>query len=395
MTAAPAPARPRRPVGAVIGRALFALVVGGALWALHLTSAATYPEFLQLWFLLIDPLLGVAAVVVVLAWGPRHPLAVALGAAAVALVSETAVGASFLALVAVAAGQRWRHIVVASVANVLALHYAGLLYPGATSARFEWWVGVGVSALIVGVVVATGVAMGQRRAVLAGLRERAEAAEREQAVREQAARVAERNRIAHDMHDVLAHRISLVALHAGAVGYRTDLTDAERAAAITAIEQNARAALTELRDVLGVLRSPDQQPGAPEPPQPGIGDIAGLVDEGRAAGMRIELVHEVEGVPPLIVSQAAYRIVREALSNARKHAPDAAVTVSLAGEDGEGLAVLVENTAPVAPPTDPLPGAGLGLVGLAERVEATGGRFRSGPRAGGGYALSAWLPWST
>lgn len=379
----------------LLGRSLIALGIGVALWAVHLPAASAYPPFLQLWLLLVDPLLGVSALVLVLGYGQRHPLAVAVAAAALALASEIALGPAALALAAVSARQRWRSIVAAGAALAVAMLFSGLPYPSSAGISVDWWVRVLFNVIVVGAVVAIGVAVGQRRAVLAGLRERAEAVEREQAAREQAVRAAERARIAHDMHDVLAHRISLVAMHAAAVGYRADLSDAERTSALTAIEQNARAALSELRDVLGVLREPTDVEAAPAPPQPGMDGIDALVAEGRSAGMGIEFVREIDGDPPPIVAQAAYRLVREALSNARKHAPDAAVTVSIAGEDGEGLAVMIDNDPPALLPAAPLPGSGMGLVGMAERVEATGGRFHSGPRPDGGYTVTAWIPWST
>lgn len=377
----------------VVWRVTLAVLLGSLAWLSNLTWATSSGTWLQqVWFWVIDPVVGVAAIAATLALSRRRPVPVGVAAAGVAVVSGAAFGAALLALGSVATRRRWPEIAVVGGADLVAFLVVNPLYP-ATPGPDGWWVPVLLVGLLISVVVAVGVAVGQRRALVAGLRERAETAEREQAARIEATRIAERNRIARDMHDVLAHRISLVAMHASAVGYRQDLGPEERQMAMRTIEENARLALQELRDVLGVLRDPAAVAGPPEPPQPHVGDIAALVAEGRAAGMHIDLVESVDGEPPSMVAQTAHRVVREGLTNARKHAPDTRVTVSVAGEPGDGLALRVTNPAPMRPGGSGLPGAGMGLVGLAERVEKADGRISHGRRADGGFELAVWLPW--
>jgi signal transduction histidine kinase len=161
------------------------------------------------------------------------------------------------------------------------------------------------------------------------------------------------------------------------------------------IRAAARAALEELRQVIGVLR---EAPGgeAPEPPQPMLADVPALVDESRAAGMRVQCTIDVPGVEslPAAVGRTAYRVVQEGLTNARKHAPAAAVDVTLTGAP-DALEVTVVSRRPVgvaAAAGDALPGAGSGLIGLGERVALAGGELRHGPDAGGDFVLRATLP---
>ncbi|MFF2487999.1 sensor histidine kinase [Microbacterium sp. NPDC058062] len=371
-------------------RVILAAAISGIVWGALLTQASGFSPFQQVWVRAVDPALGVAALVLTLVFVRRFPLVTGLVTGILVVVSVSALGPALLALGSVATRRRWREIAAVGLVDLMAFLFLGAVYPDPVG-QLPWWGRALVMALGIAVVLAVGVAMGQRRALVAGLRERAEAAEREQASREEAARVAERARIASDMHDVLAHRLSLVALHASAVGFRDDLDPADRATAMQTIEENARLALQELRGVLGVLRgSTDEQPEALHPP-----DVHVLVDEGRAAGMTIELVEDLEQAPPTALERAMHRIVREGLTNARKHAPGSRVVVSIAGEAGDGLAVRVVNDAPPETGTDALPGSGTGLISLRERVERLGGRWSQRPRPDGGFELSAWLPWTT
>lgn len=205
------------------------------------------------------------------------------------------------------------------------------------------------------------------------------------------------------MHDVLAHRISLVALHAGALTYRDDLTRTETVGAAGIIQSNAHLALAELREVLGVLRTggSNQPDGAAEQPQPTLAELPALLADVREAGSQVRLDNRVatRAVPQLL-SRTAFRIVQEALTNARRHAPGAAVTIRLAradsstGLDGGGhLEVKISN--PVAAPTQPSRESdpGVGLIGLAERAELAGGSLQAGPQPDGTFVVQARLPW--
>ncbi|WP_420813789.1 sensor histidine kinase [Microbispora catharanthi] len=220
------------------------------------------------------------------------------------------------------------------------------------------------------------------------LRERARAAEREQRQRIDQARLAERVKIAQEMHDVLAHRISLLAMLAGGLAYRTDLGPEQTREAALAIQENAHQSLNELRAVLRTLRDD----GAVEAPQPNLTHLDALFGEVRAAGQQVEVDDSIDGREslPAQTGRHAYRIVQEALTNARKHAPGARVTAELGGRPGEGLRIRVTN--PTRSGSASGPGGRLGLVGLAERTRMAGGTL-SHTIQGGRFILDVRLPW--
>lgn len=234
-----------------------------------------------------------------------------------------------------------------------------------------------------------------RRQVLTGLRERAERLEREQVARAEQARAQERARIAHDMHDVVAHRVSLMVLHAGALEIKA--ADADTAATAELIRTTGKEALGQLRSVLRVLSAPDGRRDADASPagwsaasQPTLADLDWLLDQSRSAGISIERRDEGERYPlPPLVDQTAYRVVQEALTNIHKHAGGAATRVVVRHLPGV-FEVSVENTAPAAA-SSTLPGSGFGLIGLTERVGFLGGEFTAEPTRGGGFLVSARL----
>ncbi|GAB2854336.1 histidine kinase [Actinoallomurus bryophytorum] len=249
------------------------------------------------------------------------------------------------------------------------------------------------SALLLVIVIAWGLYIRARRQLVASLRERADKAEAEQRLRIEQARSGERARIAREMHDVLAHRISLISLQAGAlqVSRRQDDAVAESAALI---RTSAHQALEDLRGVIGVLRAGENET-SPLVPQPTLADLRRLVEESVRAGMAVSL-HEdpgdAYGDVPAHVGRTAYRVVQEGLTNARKHAPGAAVTVR--ASLGTGLDVEVRNPRGTARAdlASPIPGAGQGLVGLSERARLVGGRLEYGWTAKDEFRLAAWLP---
>ncbi|MEU8287979.1 histidine kinase [Micromonospora sp. NPDC048905] len=263
--------------------------------------------------------------------------------------------------------------------------------------NMSYWASASWGVVLTFAVLAWGMFVRARRQLIVSLRERAERAEAEQQLRVSQARHLERTRIAREMHDVLAHRISLLSLHAGALEFRPDAPPDEVARAAGVIRGSAHAALQDLREVIGVLRaegSTDRD--APEPPQPTLADLPALIAESRSAGVRVNVSDTVNrvGEVPAALGRAAYRIVQEGLTNARKHAAGAAVTVDVAGGPGAGLTVAIGNRWPVgAPPGGTLPGAGTGLVGITERVTLAGGRLAYGRDDAGDFRLAAWLPW--
>ncbi|HET6861338.1 MAG TPA: histidine kinase [Streptomyces sp.] len=225
------------------------------------------------------------------------------------------------------------------------------------------------------------------------LHERVARAEADAVARTEQAQRAARDEIAREMHDVLAHRLSLLSLHAGALKFTPGAPEAEIAHAAGVIRESAHGALQELRTVIGVLRAHTAEESAVLAPQPSIGDLAKLVQESREAGAQVRFrfgVAEPEGVPAL-TGRTAYRIVQEGLTNARKHAEGATVRIELTGGPPDGLTVELRNRTTRAPAT--IPGGGQGLVGLTERAVLAGGRLSHG-RSGNDYCLRAWLPWA-
>ena len=359
-----------------------------------LAVAADHPESPP-WRWAADAAVGLL-LVVALRWRHRHPVAVALAAVLATAVCASALGPVLLAVVSLATRRRWPGIAVVGLAFV----GAELVDTALTGTSLVWWAGPLFAVTLYGTCVGFGAYLGSRRELLVALRERAAAAEREQAVRVEQGRVAERTRIAREMHDVLAHRISLVAMHAGVLAFRRDLDPDEQARTAEVVRDNANLALVELRDVLGVLRADgpgDGSPAAPEPPQPRLDRLPDLVAEERAGGAPVRLdldpgVARALADLPATTSRHAYRIAQEGLTNARKHAPGAPVRVAVEGSAGGLLTVTVRNGAPPAPAAA-VPGSGLGTVGMTERVRLLGGRLDHGPDGDGGYRLRAVLPW--
>ncbi|MET7694069.1 sensor histidine kinase [Streptomyces canus] len=240
--------------------------------------------------------------------------------------------------------------------------------------------------------VVVGLWLGNRRRLLEALAADVEHLRVEADLREEAAQAAERSRIAAEMHDVLAHRLSLIALHTGVLVTRSDTLPAPVAERLGLLRGTSVEALADLRDVLGALHdTAGTQSGAGLAPV--LREVRELTDEARAAGQHVDLV--IEGVPgqaPTTHRLAAYRLVQEALTNARKHAAGAPVTVCV---DYRPPATLVEVTnAPGTPRTDTV-SSGYGLVGLRARVTALGGRLSAGPAGGGAWRLTARIPHPT
>jgi signal transduction histidine kinase len=246
---------------------------------------------------------------------------------------------------------------------------------------------------ILAAVVAWGMFARARRQLVISLRDRARRAESEQQLRVEQARYLERARIAREMHDVLAHRISLVSLHAGALEFRADAPAEDVAKSAAVIRSSAHQALQDLREILGVLRAEGVhgEPDGAERPQPTLADVARLVEESRQAGVRVSLECAVEdlSVVPASIGRTAYRVVQEGLTNALKHAGPVATAVTVRFQPGT-LTLEILNA----------PGGGRGrsrasghgLLGMRERVALYGGELEAGPRPAGGYAVRARLP---
>ncbi|MBW6439652.1 histidine kinase [Actinoplanes hulinensis] len=324
-------------------------------------------------------------------WRRRWPVAVAVFLSVVSVVAEGAGVASLIALFTVVTLRRGRPTVLVTAIGV------------ATGLLFTWInpdptvpmpVNIALTIAITAATVAIGLAARARRDLIESLRERAVRAEEETRLRADRLRSLERERIAREMHDALAHRISMVSLHAGALQIRPDLTPEEVAKAAATIRDSAHQALEDLREILGVLRAGD---GDGLRPQPDLRDLGDLLADAHRAGVRVSAVNHLDGLPiSASLGRTLYRLIQEGLTNAGKHAPGTSVRLLLEST-GEGeLHLLISNPLPGIA-RSVVPGAGAGLVGLAERVELLHGRLSHGvrdhPGAGLSFDLEAWLPW--
>lgn len=331
-----------------------------------------------------DLVLGLVAYVVV-AFRRRFPLAIAVALSAASALSGLAAGPAVLATVSLATQRDYRRIAVMAVVSFASGEAFTEIQP--QSHDDEWWLNLLINLVATVAILGWGLYIGSRRQLIWTLRDQVARAREQLALRTDSARSAERQRIAREMHDVLAHRISQVSMQANAVMYREDLTPAQLRESVAVIQEKANEALVDLRAVLGVLRDGD---GAPlDRPQPTYADLAALVAEAREIGSTVLLTEDVEGEVPELAGRTAYRLVQEALTNARKHAPAATVRVSVSGDARRGLHVEVTNPLGFGAQA---PESGLGLVGLRERMELAGGRLEV-DRSRGQWMVRGWIPW--
>lgn len=329
------------------------------------------------WYLVAD-VAGGAAACGALWLSRRWPATTALAAVVLAVPAASASVAAGIAtlmtalyrrsVVAVGVGAAW-------VAAMLARFW--LRPPGL--APYPVWALVAVLSGVA--LTGWGMLARARRQLVLSLAERVRRAEEEQRRRVELARNAERLAIAREMHDVLAHRLSLLALHAGALEFNARADPAEVVEAAAVVRSSAHQALQELRQVISVLR---------EAPVLAELDLRTLVEEVRRAGMEVEMHDGGVRLPDLpgATARAAYRIVQEGLTNARKHAPARPVTLRLDGRPDRGLAIEVRNPVAGAPG-----GEGAGLAGIRERAELAGGRVERAGVENGEFRLAVWLPW--
>jgi signal transduction histidine kinase len=379
--AAPGAYQPRLSLWGHAWRLVLSLAVSALAWG-PIVQKQTREQFV------LDIGLGLVAFVVVFGFRRRWPVPVALVANVVAAFSGLASGPSVLAVVSVATRRRWREI-----ALVGSVGFAGAMFFSAwqpTNEDDSLWLALTVNAIAAAAMIAWGLYIGSRRELVWTLRHRAERAEAEQELRVEQGRANERARIAREMHDVLAHRISQVSMHAGALAFREDLTPEQVHASASVIREKAHEALTDLRGVLGVLRGADGEPALA--PQPTYADLDQLVEEARQAGQHVELRDEVEaaGEVPTAAGRTLYRIVQEGITNARKHAPGSLLAIELTGSPTAGLTLEMRNPLGFGSAT---PGSGLGLVGLTERAELRGGRLEA-HREGATFVVRGWIPWA-
>ncbi|MEO9175241.1 MAG: sensor histidine kinase [Gaiellales bacterium] len=328
-------------------------------------------------------LLAVAA----LWWRRRYPLVV-LAVCCVASLIVVVIGginvtaaAVAIALYTYASRTSWARAVLAGAAaaafTITARVMAGAILPDATVTTL----------VLLGAICTLGLYVGTRRAYIEELTRRAERAERDRELLAQQAAIDERARIARELHDVIAHHVSLMVVQAGALRRRAD-GHPESAGMLDSIAHTGREALGEMRRMLGVLR-PDATPADREP-QPSLRDIPTLARQMRAGGLDVALAIEGEAraLPPG-VDLAAYRVIQEALTNVVKHAGVSRAELRIRYEDDAISFAILDNGVGQHAPGDP---RGHGLVGMRERVALYNGTLSTGPRPGGGFAVEARLP---
>lgn len=357
----------------------FAVVLGGItlsyLWSAHAPALD--------W---LDLAVGVVACLA-LWWRRSYPVAVFVVAFGAAAFSPLALFAGLVALCTAASLARGRvlaAVVVAAIAD-------SVVFPLVNPSAGEF-VRVGFPAFLATVIaLGWGWYLRVRRELVASLRERAARLEADQQRAAEQAREAERRRIAREMHDVLAHRLSLLSVHAGALEFHPDAPAEQIASAAAVIRTSASAALSELRQVITVLR--EDSVAVAGPPQPGFGQLAELIAESRSAGMTLHARVDAPGAGdlPEALGRTVYRVIQEGLTNARKHAPDAPVLLTVRA-DGEAVTAEVISRRSGVTAGPPAAGSGTGLIGLAERIALAGGRLEHGPNAIGDFVLRATIP---
>lgn len=340
----------------------------------YLTPLFLHPGEPVLWAVLTVPALLALAVLPL-----RHtrPVPVAVVVLLCLAVSPTAAGATagLVASLARRATTRSAQLRVGGlVAVAVVVTLLRLLSQG--------WTPVSAVELVISQGIITGAAL---VGLLANFASESRAA-REEAEEYRAIQIRtdERVRLAREMHDVVAHRVSLVAMMSGALAYRDDLP-ADVRDAVTVIQDNSRQALDELRAVLADLRSGDD----PEAPQPTLDGLPVLLDEARGTGTHVDARIDVPVEElSLTHSRHLYRIIQEGLTNARRHAPGQPVTVDLVGDPAEGITLRLSN------PADPATGhePGYGLVGVEERARLLGGTSRT-RQSDGRFTLEVSVPW--
>ncbi|MGX1955743.1 sensor histidine kinase [Streptomyces anulatus] len=350
----------------------------------------------------VPVMLGLSTVVALRRRAPEKMLLLAILVGVVQLVFDVRPGIGDFALLVITytvatVGERW----ASRLALVCSLSAAAL-----SQLRWEAEPGGSWPQVVFVTIIMTvpfvlawvlGDSLRTRRAYFDQLEERAARLEREREAQSKVAVAAERARIARELHDVVAHNVSVMVVQADGAAYVMDAAPDQAKQALETISSTGRQALAEMRRLLGVLRTGDAPESGKYVPQPDVEQIEDLVAQVRQTGLTVDF--KVEGTPrplPSGVELTAYRVVQEALTNTRKHGgPDAGASVRLVYFD-DGLGLLIEDDGRGAAhelyEDGGADGAGHGMIGMRERVGMVGGTLDAGPRPGGGFRISALLP---
>lgn len=332
-------------------------------------------------------------------WRRRYPVAVLAVVSAVLVAMYLREYGAYLsvlglpALYAVAAHEEHRtRAWLAMGVSIAVLMSAASVSLLDTNEGFGYFTAISMMAFLAA-AIAAGVLMRNRQRIFVDTERRAAVAEADRLAEAERAVTRERNRIAREMHDVVAHSMSVISVQAAA-GREIVHTNPDKAAEVLArIEEVGRESLAELRRMLGVLRESGDGAASSLSPQPGVADIAGAVAQSEASGVATQLV--IDGPRrPLApgVELAVFRIVQEALTNVRKHAGTSASATVHLSYDTDSLVVEIADDGRGAATSLARSGSGHGLIGMRERVDIYGGSLQAGPRPGGGYAVRATLP---
>jgi signal transduction histidine kinase len=361
-----------------------ALAIGAAGLQVAVTSARAADQRT------LQSMLFAAAIASPLVVRRRWPFAALAAILAIAFSSPTDVPFEFPMLVVIYTIGTIRSLEATVAASFAAVFGAAAVYAGGLDVSGSDMIGV---ALECSVFAGVGFYVGRRRTSEQALRARAERLDRERELLAERAVAEERVRIAQELHDVVAHNVSLIVVQAQALG--ATHPDEKVTEASTGIADLGRQAMAEMHRTLRLLRANEDE-AARRGPQPGLADLQGLLERTRVAGVRVELA--VEGKPHGLSQSAdlsAYRIVQEALTNVVKHADGAATTVTL-NYRADGLELTISNGGGT-PPSGAVGAdrAGRhGVVGMRERAALFGGTLTAGPRRGGGFEVRGLLPYS-
>lgn len=368
------------------------IVAAVAFWSITVTLQVVGPDAVPGWAPYVDWAPGLVGCVALL-WRRRHPVVLGVVLAVASSFAESIGPAATVALFTVAVHCSVRATAAVCGINLGALSIYQLLWPVSETPPGTTFAIIGLGHLT---VVAWGLSVRSRRALITSLRDRAAGAEVEARLRAESAQHEAREALAREMHDVLGHRLSLLSVHAGALAYSRDAPAEDVGRAAEVVRENAHRALQDLREVIGVLRAP-----VGELPLPAVEDVLDLVDEARRAGTTVELLDEA-GVTsgrltlPETQGRTLYRLVQEGLTNVRKHAPNASVVVRISGLRGDHVLAEVVNapsTLPAAYPVADPGGPGAGLRGLGERARLVSGQLDHGRTDQGGWRVRLRLPW--
>jgi signal transduction histidine kinase len=349
---------------------------------------------------------ALAAVVALRRRSPERMLLLAVGTGLLQLAVDVPSGpgdAAFLVIIYTCAstGARWSSR-LALVAGLVATPLSMLRWPPHDREATIWTdlLQTFFLTVIYALSWVVGDRLRTRRAYYAELEERAARLHREREAQSKAAVAAERARIARELHDVVAHNVSVMVVQADGAAYVLDVAPDQAKQALATISSTGRQALAEMRRLLGLLRAGDDA-GGEYVPQPGVDQLADLIDQVRGAGLPVRF--EVSGqARPLSsgVELTAYRIVQEALTNVRKHGGEGVTASVLLGFQDSSLDLLIEDDGRGATRHELYEeggrdGLGQGLIGMRERIGMIGGTLDAGPRPGGGFRISAVLPLRT